>query len=700
MANNFKAPTVILSANSKDFDNTHQKSPSWVVAFASYENPSSLYSYTTKEKKANSFGMKNGRGFQVVDNDCIQVQITNNKSSFGKHCSLTMRVGAQYYSNSVAPGDWVFVWMANYQDDVDNIIKLISQSNPTNDGGKLNNWDSGLKFIGRVIVVNSMQSVSSNGNITLIQTIECQAFLEFASTVFHTNMSSLIAGAILNPIPPNSNSKDAKAQQAAAEKESAKRNYLISEVLLSEKIPGLQEKMIKFFNSKKAFASPDEMIAIYYALVFAVSKDKLNNNPNGDKIRATFSDAMRAPPQLKTVLNIGTQGDSQGILLWQCYKIYLGIQQYFTDKSTNSGRNLQNPWEKFAPTISKDASPPFYFTPNRCTGKITYSPPPWDGRSAWNFLSMYVNDPINEMFTSLRCGRDNKITPTMTVREQPFGTNLFWYLPIGKAEVINEKRNKKTNASVITNQNQNTPAQTKNVNVNASTQNQVKPTGKKSDAPTYKRALYANLPRWIIDESIVNSISVSTSEVNRVNMVQVFATFAGSPLATAADDKANKDAYRNASFAGGNFVVDDPDIRRNGLRMKILELPFGDFENSIGITQHWARLKADHYFNGHLKPFGTITLEGIQEPICEGDNIQFRDVVYHIDNVQHVGSLSANGMKQFKTVLGISNGILADALDSPEPLPAYQFDRNTSDRLSHEELPGMTYENTSTSSKS
>jgi hypothetical protein len=48
---------------------------------------------------------------------------------------------------------------------------------------------------------------------------------------------------------------------------------------------------------------------------------------------------------------------------------------------------------------------------------------------------------------------------------------------------------------------------------------------------------------------------------------------------------------------------------------------------------------------------------GIYEPIAVGDNLEFDFVIYHIEGVIHRCTISQDGVKSFRTILTISNGI-------------------------------------------
>ena len=104
----------------------------------------------------------------------------------------------------------------------------------------------------------------------------------------------------------------------------------------------------------------------------------------------------------------------------------------------------------------------------------------------------------------------------------------------------------------------------------------------------------------------------------------------------------------------------------------------------------FARLRADWFINSHLKLYGTIVCNGIVEPIAEGDNVEVRGILYHIEGITFNGSIDASGKKIFTTTLNVSNGTIAASLDSTDDnqMPEYPSMRSSSRSLNF--APGVT----------
>jgi hypothetical protein len=277
------------------------------------------------------------------------------------------------------------------------------------------------------------------------------------------------------------------------------------------------------------------------------------------------------------------------------------------------------------------------------------------------------------------------------MREKPFSTGLFGAIsvatssgPLFKAgvESIDESKNTPVRNS--------TPA---------------KPSEATTFATTFKdlvidltRTYFNNLPRWVIDDSLIMSLNVGTSESERINFTQVWSTrLADIMVAAQVSDNSSASGdqtTKELQLQVGNWVLDRTDVQRHGLRADIATSNFDYPAAGKTYARYWAKTRADWLFNGHLKLSGSVTLAGIQEPICEGDNVEIRGILYHILSVSHSVGISG-GRKHFTTSLPIGNGILASPLDkSKTALP--QYARFVSGTINKDgELPAISYDYTS-----
>lgn len=641
-----KSPKYKLSSNTAD---SHQINPSWLVYFVKFVEPVSIFNSKANGKTKSSL---KDTSTIIVTNDCIGISISNPKASFAKTCNLTMKITNFNYQSELAPGDWVTAWVSNSQSDIDSLSsKLKLNSNFKND---LCNWKSGLKFIGRVLTISTNFSVSPNGVKTVTQSIQCQSFLELANSVYFTYEITVAANGLPAPEGP----------LAVLGTDSARKLFL-----------QLNNKLDTYFSEISKTKNPDDIVLQLFLFLLGIHRSDFIGS---EKIPGSYTDSIFLPPQISKVLN-----RSEANEVWQSYNFYGGIQKY-----NSSGTSNPEPWKSFNPVlettfqdsggkrtdIAKQKYSVIWRTPERTEGFVKWRMPLWDNVPAWSILNQYSHNLLNEMFTCLRVNPQNCIGPSLIVREQPFSTGLYNFFKNGAVEDgINIDHLNSQTAETSSSEN---TQQSDNTNETHSTRSTVA-----------GRTMFGNLPRWVIDNSIISSITISQNESRRTNFVMLYPTVSdllGAPVVPESMLKYNE-LNRSA-------IIDDKDITRNGLRADIHQDEFflalsGEKKEEYYLNR-WTKKRADWLFNGHLKLNGTVTLQGIVEPICEGDNAEINGVVYHIENVNHSCSISGNGIRSFITTLQLSNGLLAKGLENEKKPPAYfnNLRKMASDRSLKESL--------------
>jgi hypothetical protein len=565
----------------------------------------------------------------LIQDDCISVSTSTSKQSYMGNCELILKSGEIYYPNAVNPGDWVAVWMADDQEHIDAIAASIRSGVKTNKSGSsiVNNFESGLKFIGRVANVGMSEQISESGTRSLTQRVSCSSFTELSSTVYFT-----FAASMMFELQPNNTAPDLRTVKNLGQPrfKDLSKNFFD---LLTKQLIGRDDGV-----------GPDFVIKYLFIWLMGITKSESVNTAFNYK--GSYNDAIFIPPIVAKLVGVKT---SSKIPVYQYYSMLLGLQKYASSGEVNEHEAPK----AFAPTLPK-ASPSnnIMETGNKLKGSIEFKPPFWAQVDYWSIFNQYLNGLINEMYTTLRCDQFNRIRPTVVVREQPFSTGLFNTLhnPAFQSEI------KKA-----------TPKKTKKGKV-ASTQ-------LKADIPFSPKGVnairqhYNNLPRWVIDASMVKNFNFLTDERERVNFVQVFTQ--NRSMAQLNQSETANDHARKTQFDIGNYRVDLRDIERNGLRARVLETIFDTVMPANSQAPYWAQIKADHLFNGHLRPYGSLTLNGIQEPICVGDNLEYRGIVFHINSVSHSAQISSNGRKSFQTSISFDHGIMATSLDNNNQIPVY-----------------------------
>lgn len=662
-------PSYTIEQNTPD---SHQVSPGWTVLFVRFKEPTSMYNPGSSDLMA-THDLVSG----LVENDCVGVDIENSKGDFNKSCVIRLRVTDTVWQDAVSPGDWVFVWASPVQADAQKIASIIKNQSPNTFGNQLCGWDSGLKFVGRVIRVPMPDTTAPNGTRTVSVTITCQAFLEFATSVYYTYVGTQVPNPAANTPSGTTNEQSEIIAEGLRQK--------VIETRLDRALTNAADKFLQLYKTQRNL-TPDTIIAYLFALIMGVPNDALQGSgSNLDAIAGSVSDAIRVPSVVGAIL-----GRPTARFVWEIYSLYLGVQKY--DKGDAS-----KPWASFMPKYDSSmlgTNHVFWRSPGnggRCKGLAPFYPPYWSNETMWQILNSYLNPVVNEMYTVLRVNADNVITPTLVVREQPFSSGLRNYLHNTKVVPLAVKQASDAGGNTSGANAKSTLARQGQQEGTAKPVSDIKvvPAGdsvqqlisEQRSSLTY----FYNLPRWVLDKTMVTSAAPATSESDRVNFVQVWgrngsAEFMGIKL--------NPQALRQQLIAAGNAVSDDKDIQRNGLRADIRETQFDFFttETLSGfLSPDWAIMRADWLFNGHLKLAGTIECRGIKEPICEGDNVEYDGIVYHVTGVSHNLSLT-NGVRTFTTSLRVNRGVRAVNLNNTDA-PLYAFHRGSQrDNVS---LPGV-----------
>lgn len=243
-------------------------------------------------------------------------------------------------------------------------------------------------------------------------------------------------------------------------------------------------------------------------------------------------------------------------------------------------------------------------------GKFLPNIPKFNG-PIWSILGQYLNPAANEIYTCLKENQEGNVVPTLIVRQQPFTSKTFY------DNNISEFQKEKLSL---------TP--------------------------------FLELPRWYLDPSLVWSVHLGRSNAVRFNFIHV----TGEALLL------RKNTYVTDGWIRNPPVIDQADVNRSGLRAHNSTVNCNVEDQVLGSSK-WTKLVADFFMGMHLAYSGTIVCEGIDAPICEGDNLEFDGIVYHIESITHSGSQDARGNKTFITQLQLSHGVRSDNFNPVRPEP-------------------------------
>lgn len=178
-----------------------------------------------------------------------------------------------------------------------------------------------------------------------------------------------------------------------------------------------------------------------------------------------------------------------------------------------------------------------------------------------------------------------------------------------------------------------------------------------TDAATASGITYFNeLPRWKIPSVIVHNSDIGRSDALRFNFLHLYGT-------------TDTVSARNIT----QQMVDNPpkydemDIARSGLRPFMQTVPcWVDETRELQGPGRWMEIIGDFIFGQHMALTGTLTTVGIQSPICVGDNLEWDNVLYHIESISHSCAINSDGRKSFVTTLGLTHGMGIDTFQSSD----------------------------------
>jgi hypothetical protein len=512
--------------NSKD---SHQVSPAYLLTFLRWSNRDTL-NYASPDSL-------DVRQPLVVYNDAISIAVSDSKSSMSSTVSIVLKGGDINYSTAVAPGDFVFVNLVNWDTKAQELRDRAIALKP------INRVEDGFKGVYKIqSVVKNLSVDRASGIKQLVYTVTAASFTEFNNVIYY---NPAIAAAF--------------AEKGAALWSTAIGDY--------------------YTNKLKANSEIQEVVMDLFKILVGQSSKKPD-----PKIKNYGNTHFKVP-------------NSLGKLLGRDVKYVTDFCNYVVGiwgDSKDSAVNDTNLGPGFNPNFTTESN--FITTGKSIQGNKVVQIENWNNQTAWSILQGNINNVLNEMYTTHRVGPDNKVYPTIVVRQKPFTSEHF------------------KDSTLVTK--------------------------------------FMQLPRWRVSADLLYSLQTAKNEASRFNFVQVFTR----QLA----DTAEMDMAQQIAL--GNFVYDNGDIERNGLKPYVatsnFDFPVQKGDNSgkqlrAGI---WSRIVSDWIMEGHMKESGVLTFQGIVDPIAVGDNIELDNVVYHIEAISHNMSIQGD-KKSFVTTITVSYGM-------------------------------------------
>jgi hypothetical protein len=155
---------------------------------------------------------------------------------------------------------------------------------------------------------------------------------------------------------------------------------------------------------------------------------------------------------------------------------------------------------------------------------------------------------------------------------------------------------------------------------------------------------FLELPRWRVDPKMLKRVRVGRSNALRANFWHIQGTGPGTAIS------------KELQYVRSPPNTDRSDIERSGLRpvKRTVNCLIKDATQGPDL---WRDIITDITAGQQLALSGTMVVTGLISPVAPGDNLQFANVVYHIESVHHVCSMGADGRRTWQTNLQLSHGM-------------------------------------------
>ena len=585
--------------------------PFWIIAVVRYKQ---VVTYDRASRK--SFASQDtsqliaeaGKTLIITD-DCISLGVHQSKASHVSNLSSTLQGSEINYLTEILPGDWCMAWILQSEEQGRKVLSKIRNNQSAND------FMDGLKFVGKIHGIRKSLAQGQDGKRTVRYNVQASGFTEFDAPFFYDPKLALT--------DPNISQWLARLQIQLSDFVSSldQNNPGID---INKAIPALVELLLGR-GLPQQFSNP-------------------GNFPNSPSAGLSSTDSAPFAFVIPSTIGklLGKQATSKPIMGYSdIFEAIYGVQKY-NGSGINSVVQQQNPSAFFLPEGTRNASTTRRQTDKPMLGSFLPNIPQFQDTNIWTALTQYLNPTINEMYTCLRVNSDNKVVPTLIVRQLPFSTAVYSIVP---EQTLQQPSN---NLDFLT----------------ASLATAVSAIGKSAtpDAlsiPKETVTEFLELPRWVAPAALIYKFDIGRTNTMRFNFVY---------LAGQADPQKVDPVYTTIALLSNPPLRDDADIKRNGLRMARNLVACSPQDVQVG-PQKWMDIKADILMGQHLTLNGVVEIQGIQAPICVGDNFEFDDVVLHIEAVSHTCVISG-GRKYFHTTLELTNGV--NVLPNPhDPLTLY-----------------------------
>jgi hypothetical protein len=359
--------------NDSESNFIHQTSPAWVLTFIRWNVRDTLRAIPSTGSGDELLSV---RSPLVVENDCINLSVNVNKGTLTPSMQAVLKVSDVNYTTSIAPGDFVFVNMLNWEVDARRIVETVRNNTNT----AINRQSDGFKGLFKVQSVREKLGIDANGNKSLTVHITGFGFTEFNNSIY------------FNPYLRRDNQGSDKDDLLFVTNIGTDYSQLIN----PDTNPLCQDLIKHLIQSFIGVGVSDQGVTSI------------------DGIRVTENVHFYIPQQVGTLLGVQNTEAAKDI-----YNYVFGIQQY-SGSANSSLATGTNPSNLVTPAVDR-----FYYTDQPCAGTSLLKAEYWNQLNAWSILNQYVNAPLNELYTCFKISPSGYVMPTVIFRQIPFTSESF-----------------------------------------------------------------------------------------------------------------------------------------------------------------------------------------------------------------------------------------------------------------------------------
>ena len=317
----------------------------------------------------------------VIDSDCVSLDINSTKGRFTNTLQAVLKPSKNYLS-AIMPGDWVFAWIMQDSATFDSVKKKIKKGDSAND------FDDGLKFIGKVQDIRKVTTQAENGMRTVQFNLQCTGFSELDSSVFFDPALS--------------------RNEQYVEKYMANMGMAMEKVFTSSTQNGLGGGI----DANKI------LLVLINALLgtglrgIATQSGGLDLATGAGVSTEAAPFAYVVPDGANRVLGVNRGGSVSTYA--DLLEVIQGLQKY---KQSNF------PDFFFPDGTGTDTNR--HITTFPLLGTFLPVPTAFDNKTVWNLLNEYLNPAANEIYTAIKLTPTGKIMPALVIRQLPFSSPIL-----------------------------------------------------------------------------------------------------------------------------------------------------------------------------------------------------------------------------------------------------------------------------------